>query len=113
MRARSQDSVRSIEGLVADPILANVHPIVRSMTGNDHSFDFADRTPNLIDRAHHQIRRSSDRNIVPDQRGLTLHSIFEVWSFRVSQLDFGQKINGLAIVRGAKYGVREFLYCHG
>jgi hypothetical protein len=29
------------------------------------------------------------------------------------QLDFGQKFNGLAMVRGAKYGVREFLYCHG
>ncbi len=30
-----------------------------------------------------------------------------------SELDFGQKFNGLAMVRGAKYGVREFLYCHG
>src|ERR1700758_29894 len=29
------------------------------------------------------------------------------------KLDFGQKFNGLAMVRGAKYGVREFLYCHG
>src|ERR1700676_2880576 len=30
-----------------------------------------------------------------------------------AELDFGQKFNGLASVRGAKYGVREFLYCHG
>jgi SRSO17 transposase len=32
---------------------------------------------------------------------------------RVPELDFGQKFNGLAIVRGAKYGARQFLYCHG
>jgi hypothetical protein len=32
---------------------------------------------------------------------------------RFTKLDFGQKFNGLAMVRGAKYGVREFLYCHG
>ena len=30
-----------------------------------------------------------------------------------SKLDFGQNLNGLAIVRGAKYGVHQFLYGHG
>ena len=28
-------------------------------------------------------------------------------------LDFGQNLNGLAIVRGAKHGVHQFLYGHG
>ncbi|MGA7427865.1 MAG: hypothetical protein WBX07_14905, partial [Rhodoplanes sp.] len=30
-----------------------------------------------------------------------------------SELDFGQNLNGLAIVRGAKHGVHQFLYGHG
>ena len=30
-----------------------------------------------------------------------------------TQLDFGQNLNGLAIVRGAKHGVHQFLYGHG
>src|SRR5712691_10977435 len=30
-----------------------------------------------------------------------------------TKLDFGQKMNGLAMVRGAKYGARQFLSCHG
>jgi hypothetical protein len=29
------------------------------------------------------------------------------------QLDFGQKFNGLEIVRGVKYGAGQFLYCPG
>ena len=36
-------------------------------------------------------------------------SIFDV----SPQLDFGQKFSGLAVVPGAKYGLRQFLYCHG
>ena len=30
-----------------------------------------------------------------------------------TELDFGQNLNGLAIVRGAKHGVHQFLYGHG
>ena len=30
-----------------------------------------------------------------------------------AKLDFGQNLNGLAIVRGAKHGVHQFLYGHG
>ena len=30
-----------------------------------------------------------------------------------TDLDFGQNLNGLAIVRGAKHGVHQFLYGHG
>ena len=30
-----------------------------------------------------------------------------------SELDFGQKFNGLEIVRGVKYGAGQFLYCPG
>jgi hypothetical protein len=34
-------------------------------------------------------------------------------SMKPPEFDFGQKFNGLAIVRGAKYRARQFLYDHG
>jgi hypothetical protein len=37
----------------------------------------------------------------------------EVYCFGGPELDFGQNLNGLAIVRGAKQGVHQFLYGHG
>ena len=36
-----------------------------------------------------------------------------VWDLDAAELDFGQNLNGLAIVRGAKHGVHQFLYGHG
>ena len=32
---------------------------------------------------------------------------------QLTELDFGQNLNGLAIDRGAKHGVDQFLYGHG
>jgi len=37
------------------------------------------------------------------------YAVFAAWDFASSKLDFGQKFNGLAMVRKAKYGACQFL----
>ena len=62
--------------------------------------------------------RSAAKQVPPakqvrnDDKELMWSTAPNIWcTYR--KLDFGQNLNGLAIVRGAKHGVHQFLYGHG